>query len=164
MVVAFVYLDYKESDTHNVRNVAANLLKQIVARLKIIPESLFESLDNIFKRSNLPDVHELKGLILRCIDAFHLVYVVIDALDECEDQRTRFQIFDLLTSFKRSDTRIMITSRQELPEQVSGTIIPIHSHDSDIKTYVKNMLEYKKWDTKLKDEIVSKIILKAEKT
>lgn len=65
-----------------------------------------------------PGVHELENILLACFEAYHKVFLVVDALDECpEDHDFRYSVLECLIrlSHKAQQVKVFVTSR-ELPD------------------------------------------------
>lgn len=161
-ILAFVYFDYNEKKVQSVRNIAANILKQIVAWRTIIPESLQYSLESWIKGSNPKDLKEYTEWILNCVDDMQ-VHLIVDALDECEDSRNRNQVLKFLSTLQVK-VKTLVTSRQTLPDSFKAETIAIQAQDQDIELYVRNHLQDTRFVNHLKNEIVSRVILCAQGT
>jgi len=160
IAIAFIYMDYKEKETQTAPNISANILKQMIASLDTIPEDLLESMETIKNSQNMDD---WSYLIKRCASQFGSTFVVIDAMDECRDYRTRNQMLNLLSSIRGQHQKILITSRQKPPKGINIESIMIEANDSDVETYIRSTLEQTEIKPQIRDQIVSKIVGSAQK-
>ena len=128
-----------------------------------LPNHIYESLEKNIRRPKARDVEELTKLILECMNEFPLVFLVFDALDECEDAAGKEALYRLIKTLRRDNVRIMITSRQPPPVDLGPlSTITIRARDSDIATYVGIELRDTRIKTSLKEEIVANIVSSAQ--
>ena len=112
----------------------------------------------------------LQSLAKECSE----VYIVIDALDECIDERGRITWNGLLTNLKNSvfNLRLLYTSRQidNIAGLLTGsTCIKIYGKDADIRAYVRAEVQSRdylpdfcKEEPTLEDDILQAVVSKAE--
>ena len=150
-------MDYKEKESQTAPNIAAHISKQMIARLSTIPGDLLESLEFIKSSQNM---YEWGDVIRRCAHHFRSMFVVIDAMDECRDYRTRHQLLTLLNSI---GGKIMITSRHKPPKELKVDTIMVEATDSDVETYVRSTLEQTGIKPQIRDQIAAKIVGSAQK-
>src|SRR6266496_5420452 len=102
---------------HSAKNIAANILKQLVAKFDEIPRDLLQLFE---KRRQDPrhfkELKELRGWILKCAEYLPSVSIVLDALDECEDVSARSTIVSFLHGLLDGCVKIFLTSRLDLPK------------------------------------------------
>jgi hypothetical protein len=114
--VVYIYFDHEISQTQTALAVAQSFLKQLIPKMDIIPSELFEVYRQCRRNSSLPTVNDmLRGL--RWWLGKYQVYVVVDAIDEC-DHQNQAQVFELLTALQRGVCRILISSRPRLTSAI----------------------------------------------
>lgn len=101
-----------------------------------------------------------------CAEQFSCVYLIFDALDECEDPaRTKFLTFIVTAAKMEHRLRILFTSRPQLiineSLNVTETIV-IHAQQADIEAYIRASIEYKSYKPSLQEEIVRKLLARAD--
>jgi hypothetical protein len=156
-----VYFDYKDSETQNVINVAANILKQLLSHFADIPNDLMELLYDM--RSNARhslDVSSITKVINAIVPRFASVYVVVDALDECESYTAREQFLKFVERLEEDNAKTLMTGRPHVQPHKYADILPIQAQDQDIETYIRFKLE----DTRIKPELQEEIITKLLQT
>lgn len=169
-IVTFAYLDYKDKDTHSAINVAANLLRQLVARFDNVPRELYEIFERSRKdRRHSKELEELREWMLKCTEYLPSVFLILDGIDECEDEVARQKIVKFLDCLKGNGIKVFVTTRLSLPRPMASIpIINIRAQDSDIETFVQAKLREHEPDPDeeipldLKDEIVENIVSKAD--
>ena len=82
------------------------------------------------------------------IENFHHVYFIIDALDECTDQKELLKILTEISDWKLHNSHVLATSRREryIEEGLTQIITSETNVDSvrvdeDIRCYLKTALE-----------------------
>ena len=152
-----MYFDYKDSETQNVVNVAANVLKQLISQFADIPNDIMELLHDM--RSNARhslDLSSIMKVINAIVPRFASVYLVVDALDECESYATREQFLKFLERLEEAKT--LITGRPHIQPHMYAEILPIQAQDTDIETYIRFKLEDTRIKRELQEEIVAKLL------
>ena len=124
------------------------------------------------KRKDLPGFEDLKRVFLGlCSNFSGDAFIVLDALDECEERQHRPLIRNLLESLVNSRVRLLIASRAHPPDinQLLGdcATITVSASPGDIRTFVLDRIEKSvrmvgMIDDKLRDEIVEKIVSKSQ--
>jgi hypothetical protein len=141
----YFYFDFNDRKKQNaemmIRSLLSQLLQQDIDTLLSI-EALFE-----FSRSEKPSP-PLESLLKALKDSLvqiPVTYVVLDALDECEDRRELMKIIDTIASWKVHGLHILCTSRREgdiaaTLERIieTGNVLNIQTKavDRDIQLYV----------------------------
>ena len=137
------------SDEHRQDHV--NLLRSLIVQLGWKGPGL-SMLQQAYKRQSqgLPGLDELEEILLSCFRSYDDVFLFIDALDECpEDRDVRQKMLECLTrlSQKAHHLRIFATSRELSDVRHSMLLlgaepvsIATHSVNDDIRKYVGKQL------------------------
>jgi hypothetical protein len=144
--VAFFYFDYQEQDNRTPSNILSSLLRQIVSTIPEIPKCIVDAYDKLHVSGGSLPLHELERLMLDVTESISRTYIVIDALDECNNPRCRKDFLQIISRLKQSHTiRLLVTSRQyyqDISKFFSADPqIEILAHDSDIRRYMYQELE-----------------------
>lgn len=131
--------------TQTANDIAEKILRQLLGVLDTIPpklESLYDSCTRTNARAELSD---LKRILLLCIHNFSSVYVVFDALDECDDSHRR-EILTFVSQLQKWGCRILMSSRphlrNSLEEQLDDTlIIETKADEQDVRNYISCKLD-----------------------
>jgi hypothetical protein len=141
--VAYIYCNYKSQEDQEVSSVLASILKQLVqSRLstlgaverlhqKHVKQGTKPSLDNIY--SALRDV----------LAQYTHVYVVIDALDECQYETRRQLLAKIRDLQKGADVRLMATSRSipDIEDAFTQSLrLEVRSSSGDVKRFVAGQI------------------------
>lgn len=167
--VAFIYCNYAEKTT--VAEYISSIIQQLVRQRYVIPDYVLD----------LYHKHRSMGTRLSEADAVYLLrslvaelpyfYLIVDALDECEEaKKTRTKLIHKLRSLP-SNTNLLLISRRlgDIEEKLSDAPhLEIRASDSDIRTYLEaridaedKLLKFCKKDPTLRTTIVGKIAEKA---
>ena len=143
--VAYVYCNYKAQEEQDTSRMLAAILKQLVqARL-----SLVEPVERLHKqhadRGTRPSPDEVFSALRDVLAHYSTVYIVVDALDECQDgDGTRRQFLAKLRDLQAGrDVRLMATSRF-IPEIVDwfnkGLKLEVQASKEDVKRFVASQI------------------------
>jgi len=143
--IAFLYCNYKERHTQTAQTLIGSLVQQLVQRYADIPGDLRDFYEAHARNRRLPTpptltecFRLLKSQLANCPS----VFLVIDALDECEDE-TRRKLCAQLQNLPES-THLLITSRHnpELEGQIEGSgRLEIRASDRDIEMYLEGRIK-----------------------
>lgn len=168
--VAYIYFDYKERDQQRPTQVIASLAKQLAAQttdpsLPTEIERLYEKLERQEKK---PSTEELFGALLGTFKSFSQVFLVFDALDECNQDSQRRGLLPLFHRMGQSGANIFLTSRQH-PEDIQQSFydipkLELSAQKEDIEIYIRQKIEENPRASRLiqrakcHDRIVSELI------
>lgn len=164
--IAYIYFDYKCEHDQRVEDLLASLLKQLARDSSSLPKA-FRDLHNRHRsRRTRPSREELMDAIRSTAAQYSRIFLVIDALDECqasEGRRSCFlkSIFDLQSA---TEANIFTTSR-DIPDILSefqGVLRKdVQASKRDVLEYIdgqlSNLPRFVKRDNNLKDQVKTKI-------
>jgi ankyrin repeat domain-containing protein 50 len=168
---AYIHFDYQNRTSQIGANIFTSLLRQLLRCFgtQSWPPNILEPLQRSCSGGIAVDIRDIITLIFQCCNHFPKVFLIFDALDECEDQAVRWKVMNFIDSAIRSqpNIRTLITSRPQISLDDSlnqATVVHITSHLSDIEKYIRENLQYtgKKFSIASKEEIVSKLLEKAD--
>jgi hypothetical protein len=141
--VAYVYLDYANRKAQTVESIIASFTKQLSMWKKSNGDvqRLYEQCQKGISR---PDLSQLASTLQAVCNGFQHVFLVLDALDECEDER-RALLLAQLGSLDQSRCRFFLTSRPHLLDLQKSLRdspqISIKAQDSDIRLLIQKRIE-----------------------
>lgn len=143
--LAYVYFDYREQEQQGPYQVLASLVKQLLFQLIPLPlpvEELYKRLEPHGKR---PSLDELYSILEISFTEFDQVFLIFDALDECDQRRQRKTLLPLFHRLARSGTHIFITSRQH-PEDIRDSMsasasIELSPSIEDMRRFIEQRIE-----------------------
>jgi len=162
----YFYCRFNDPQSQSPATIVASLLKQSA----LLKSSAMESVTGLYeKHANIgtyPHISELEAAFLSSNQDFQRLFLVVDALDECDAGKSRGSILKVLKSFKTTSLRIFVTSRPH-PDDIRSLFqdspeVTIEASDEDIERYIRAMIDESARATRimtnsLKEEAVSKI-------
>ena len=142
----------------------ASLLKQLAIPKAELPKPILKLHQRLYSQEKRPQQQEIEdALLLTCHD-FDRVFIIIDALDECNARRHRKPFLKALETLRtKSCSRIFITSRT-YPEDIKRSLesapqIIISADDEDLQRYVSRELDNSDNLDVIYEELRKKIIM-----
>ena len=138
--IAYLYCDYKDQAVQTAPNLIACLARQIIGCPKVLPPQLEKMHKELENQRRRPSFVEVKRLLVDLFKKYERIYVVVDALDECEAIRERRLLLPVLEGLPRTSGRLFVTSRPN-NEDISKIFgkesqITISATESDLRRYV----------------------------
>ena len=143
--VSYVYCDYREHDGQTAEKLVAILLKQLAISKRDLPQAVNDLYLRFEAPKRQPQQQDLEqAFLLTCRD-FEKIYIVIDALDECEASQRRKLLGFLYAARTRLSIRVFITSRSYSDEIIKKfdpiQRLKIEAHKSDLRRYIVQAIE-----------------------
>lgn len=143
--ICYLYFDSRQKDKQNLEHVMSNFLKQLSHRrdssLKVVNQ-LYSQHE---ERKTRPSIIELSRAFYSVIEEYSRVFIIVDALDECDTSSfSRSRLISELNRFQSHfGSNILVTSRP-LPDIVasfkSAELLEIRAVDDDISSYIDHRL------------------------
>ncbi len=125
--------------------------------------------DRHMRRRTRPSIAELACALKTAASACSCVFVVVDALDECDSSHSAALLAQLRGLQSHCDMRLIITSRYHSAiEQAfrDDVWLEIRAHGDDLKAYLRGQMsklsEHILRDASLQDDIAEAIITAAD--
>lgn len=122
-----------------------------------------DSVPDSFTRYFTPTVDQISSALQKLAVEFSYVYVVVDALDECEKKQDLFEILDKILKLTTPPISLLVTGRKlkEIEDHFSdrGELISIDSskNSDDIGVYIRSRIEsdvkLKRWPESVRSDI-----------
>jgi hypothetical protein len=170
--IAFLFCSHAERADQTIEELTGSLIQQLIMRQDVIPGDVHELYRSHNRFNTRPDYAELRKHLRSSVSRFRKVYIVVDALDECDESRkTRSSLLDLLRSLD-THVQLFFTSRRlgEIKSRLYGaTEFEIRAQEKDMRKYLSaqieredNLVRLCKQDGTVRDEILHKIVAKAD--
>ncbi|KAL1835780.1 hypothetical protein VTJ49DRAFT_6085 [Mycothermus thermophilus] len=144
--VAFLYCNFRRKHEQQAEDLIANLLKQLAGGIFPLPQPVTA----LHRSNSRPSLEKLLGALSDVAALYEDgVFVVVDALDECqlsEMNRSRF-LSGLLKFQSASGSRanLLATSRPRIPDIVTHfeghPTLDISAHTGDIEEYLRGHMD-----------------------
>jgi len=113
IALAYFYFDFSDVERQSVRSLMSSLVSQLSSHLPVLPSCVEALYDKHEDRGQQPRERDLKIALELVIESFPHVYLVLDALDECNDREELMESLDGLLSKKMDGLHLLTTSRKE---------------------------------------------------
>lgn len=139
--IAYLYCDFRRHYEQKTQDLVASLLKQLIQKQTRIPDCVQAFYDKYNKESRRPSLDELSEILRSVSSLYSKVFILIDALDECQDtdgcrKNLLSRIFHLQ---KETNINIFATSRfiQDIVDTFNESIcFEISAKDEDVQSYL----------------------------
>lgn len=145
--IAYIYCHYKQQGIQDFENLLASLLKQLLYGQSYLPQNIANFMTRHEEKRTRPSADELITNIETVLKLYDTVFIIIDAMDECQlSSLKRFLsgVFDLQ---KRFDIRIFATTRPisdikaEFFCNVSNvSLIEVRASTTDVMAFVDHQM------------------------
>ncbi|KAK4448990.1 ankyrin repeat-containing domain protein [Podospora aff. communis PSN243] len=146
--LAYIYCNFRQQSNQTPGRLLISLLKQLAGRRHdSLPDPVRSLYRTHFPRQTRPSIEEILSTLLAVAASYSHVFVVIDALDECQDLgggRSEF-LTRLFSLQAESGMSILATSRP-IPEVIhwfqDATTVEIRATPSDVERYIKTRIPH----------------------
>jgi Cdc6-like AAA superfamily ATPase len=140
--IAYIYCDFKRQEERKPADLLSSLLKQLVQEQSPVPESVKSLYERHKDKGSRPSLEEILKSLHSIATDYSRVFILIDALDECQIShavRRKFlsEVFNLQN---KTGTNIFATSRfiLEIEKEFEGSIsLEIRARDEDVQRYLE---------------------------
>ncbi len=142
--IAALYCNYKMREEQNARSFLAGLLRQLVNQEHAQSQQTQTLVEQCKKADRRPSFNELADLLRFVAATFRIVFIVVDALDECRNDQWP-QLMSQLWLLQRQlpAVRLMATARPQpaLDNEFKDAMkVSIQAHEVDLRTYLDNQI------------------------
>jgi Cdc6-like AAA superfamily ATPase len=159
-VVVCLYCDYNQQREQSLSYLLRNILHQLVSAKEHLPYVVQKMREKHDKQRTNPSLDEIERALRVVMQTFSRVWVVVDALDECEPALQESFYTKLCSLASQPNTALMVTSRPlpKIQELFAGVPrINIVSSKSDMQLYAEARIR-----TELESFVVSDMELTTE--
>jgi hypothetical protein len=141
--IACLYCNYRQRYEQNLETLFASLLKQFVQEQPFIPGSMKTLYNRHKDRRTRPSLSEILGILRTVAAAYSRVFIIVDALDECQISDGCRQIFlsGLFNLQATCGVNLFVTSRPILSiendfEEKRSLKLEIRASAEDVRRYL----------------------------
>jgi hypothetical protein len=139
--VAYIYCNYRTRTEQTLYNLLAGLLRRLVQIRNTVPQCICDAYEE-YHRDRKLTLDECSNLIVSVCKDIPIVYLIVDAVDESQDDVAR-DLFKAIRSIqKEAKIRLMMTARfipaiAEMIEEELGIcpLLEVRASDDDIRKY-----------------------------
>jgi hypothetical protein len=149
-------------------------MHQLLSHYSTLPQAASLLSRRLKEQRPFPTWNQIREILVNIANDEEEVYLVLDALDECDSDKNRELVLDLLEFiFDRSNIRTLVTSRPH-PSDIKMTFADfpktvIEASDSDIRAFLDNKIRTsrRRWiqrevDETLRQQIIETVTAKSQ--
>ena len=166
--LAYYFFKFENAQEHDPIMMLKSFIQQLLRHCVTIPPTVKGLFSKIKGGGRAPLSQEVLELFRLTLGLFPCVYLVVDALDECDQQANLLKILEKVATWQLHNIHLIVTSRQERFVELSLEAymsresfinLPSDIIDEDIKIYMQERfngdIQLKKWhsNSTIGDEI-----------
>ncbi|KAH6714367.1 hypothetical protein BKA61DRAFT_442366, partial [Leptodontidium sp. MPI-SDFR-AT-0119] len=144
--IAYIYCDFRRHNEQKIDDLLASVLKQLAESQSSLPGSLKDLYDRYKGNRTRPSLDEISRVLHSVAAIYSRVFIIIDALDECQISdgcRSKFlsQVFSLQA---KTGTNLLVTSRfiLDITAKFEGSMsLTIRATGEDVLTYLAGQMD-----------------------
>jgi Cdc6-like AAA superfamily ATPase len=141
--IAYIYCNFRQKDRQKAQDLLASLLKQLSEERSSLPESVKSLYDKHEKKRTRPSLDEISGTLQSVAAAYSRVFIIVDALDECQTSDGCRQSFlsSLFNFQEKCGANLFTTSRHiaSIEKEFEGNpILDIRASEEDVRRYLES--------------------------
>ncbi|RAH45299.1 Pfs, NACHT and Ankyrin domain protein, partial [Aspergillus brunneoviolaceus CBS 621.78] len=165
--LAYIYCAFDRHSEQTIENLLSTLIKQLSKGQPSLPDAVKELFSNHQRYSTRPSCEELSRTLLAVTSIHKQVFIVVDALDECQssDGRLRQLLSQIFALQSKANINFLATSRPipEIEKQFKTCITQtIRASEKDIRSFISGRMsqlpDFINDNSALQEEIKVKII------
>lgn len=140
--IAYLFCNYKQRSQQVITHLLGALVRQLLRYVSHVPFSIMDMYAHHKSRETRPSQEELENALVSLVHDFTKVYIVIDALDECEMLARERLLSMLAERFSQGAVQVLVTTRL-LPDILGalvGAKLEIRASDLDVAVYLKTRM------------------------
>ena len=168
--IAYFYFDFNDSTKQYTDKMLRSLTNQLFSDCQPIPEPVVSLFKSCQDGDRQPRTQDLLRLLSTLICSSDRTFIVLDALDECEDREELIDSIMEIVAWVPGRLNLIMTSREikdlatlidsKLGQQ-SRTFIQNERVDDDIRSYVHSKLQnsrhFERWQPAVRTETEQKL-------
>ena len=148
-VVAFFYFEFNNLQKQDPQLMLRSIVQQLLVQCIAIPPSVDSLFAKCEQSGRLPLRSELLELLRHILQIFPHVYIVVDALDECNRRVELLRSLQQIAEWNLENIHVLLTSRKERDIEVSlssyvssenSIVFESEKVDEDIEMYTRKRL------------------------
>jgi hypothetical protein len=144
--IAYLYCNFKRSYEQKLEDLLLSLLKQLAQGRLLTPDAVRSLYDRHKCQQTRPSIDEISNALHFVISSFSKVFIVIDALDECQiNDRCRPRLISEIFNLQAKCGANLFATSRLIPEITdkfkSGAWLEIRASDDDLRRYLDGHME-----------------------
>jgi len=139
--IAYIYCNFRRHDEQKINDLLASLLKQLSMRQLSLPGCLKDLYDEHKVKGSRPSLEEISRLLQAVATVFSRLFLIVDALDECQvSDRCRSTFISSIFNLQAKTGAKLFTTSRPIPDierEFKGFLSrEILATDGDIRRYL----------------------------
>jgi len=145
--VAYIFCNFKRHHEQKLEDLLSSLLKQLLLGQESTPDVIRTVYDRHKAKRTRPSVQEISMMLQAVTSIYSKVFIVIDALDECQvsdECRSRF-ISEIFNLQDKTGANLFATSRfiHDIAARFKGSLLlEIRASDDDVLRYLDDRISH----------------------
>ncbi|KAF9889739.1 hypothetical protein FE257_007045 [Aspergillus nanangensis] len=144
--IAYLFCNFRQQYEQKSTDLVLSLLKQLVQEQPSMPEIVKDLYNNYKLKRTRPPSDEVFEALRSVIKSYSRVFIIVDALDECQNSSEGRKMFLSNVSKLQAKTGLnfFATSRfmQEIEKEFKGNImIEIRARDTDVQNFLEGKMQ-----------------------
>ena len=149
IAVLYFFFDFNDMEKQQHESMMRSLLSQLSMHFVRVPPVLETIYSSCMEGGRNPNFEALKETFRKMATAFRATFIVVDALDECNERPELLADIEEMNGWEDANLRILVTSRREkeiedsilrLTEDANRICIQSAFVNADIRAYVHGQL------------------------
>jgi hypothetical protein len=145
--IAYIFCNFQRQHEQKVEELLASLLKQLTQGRPSLPDNIKSLYVSHQEKRTRPSLNEISRALQSVVTMYSRVFLVIDALDECQVSHNSRKTFlsELFSLQANCETNLFATSRfiPEIAENFRGSpLLEIRASAHDVRRYVDGHIPY----------------------
>ena len=167
--ICYFYFAFDDPDKKKHEPCVRSMIAQLAMQASRVPEALETLYTRCHEGQAQPSIDALMSTFQRMVQDFNEVFIIFDALDECEKREDLLKLVGNIVDCKVGKLHILAVSRKEVDitrvlDPLTTDQIPIQEGpvNADINTYLRERLEndpeLQKWPSSVQTQIETKLM------
>ncbi|KAK1242838.1 hypothetical protein MKX08_005650 [Trichoderma sp. CBMAI-0020] len=144
--IAYVYCNFRRHDEQKLHHLLTSLIKQLAGDQSCLSQEARTTLDNYKGKTQRPSLEESKTLLQQMAASYSRVFILVDALDECQtSDGCRTNLLDVMFFLQETTKANIFATSRFIPEITQRfeacKRIEICANEDDVRRYVQGQLE-----------------------
>lgn len=142
IAVAYIYCDFNRQKEQQAEDLLGSLAQQITEQCQVLPDALKDLYQTYGERGS-PSLKELSSAIASVVPLYSQVFVVMDAIDECQPSSRTKMLSVLFDLQKEHDINLFATCRPipQIADSFSNApTIKIRADATDVRLYLDGQM------------------------
>ncbi|KAH8803296.1 hypothetical protein F5884DRAFT_903864 [Xylogone sp. PMI_703] len=173
VTIGYFYFDFNDVAKQRYENLIRSLIIQFSSQSMEVSESLSSLFSSCQDGQRQSKTDELLRVLENVLRGHREMFIIIDALDECQDRERLLALIETIVDWKIQNLRILVTSRKERDieeylEHLATEQIPLQSAtvNNDIRIHIserlKNDPKLNIWPASVQTEIEKTLMGRAD--